>query len=173
MADTKISALTTDAAPHRTNDFAPTYDASAVATKKVALKDFGVITYMAGFSNATLTDATTYYFGWLLAAYAPATTANARRIYVQRAGIITGARITWLYGGSLGSSETFTTSIRLNNSSDTTISSACTMDGTVTFVTTSLTLAVAVGDYFEIKMVTPTWVANPGAMYGQVQVLQE
>jgi hypothetical protein len=158
LADTKISNLTTDSAPHRSNDFAPTYDASAVATKKVALKDFGVIELRAGVTNFAPADATTYYMG-AFESVAPPTSGGSRRVYIRRAGIITGASIFVLTAG--GTSETSTISVRLNNTTDTTITSSFATNATTVFTNTSLAIAVAVGDYVEIKWVTPTWVTNP------------
>jgi hypothetical protein len=171
LANTKISALSTDSAPHRTNDFAPTYDASAVATKKVALRDFGPIVLHAEFSNTNLADATTYYFG-LWGSATAATTAAGRRIYVQRAGIITAVTVAFFCSG-LSSAETFTTSLRLNNTTDTTLSTINVTTAAFQAITSTPTITVAYGDYFEIKMVTPTWATNPTGVYGNALVFLE
>jgi hypothetical protein len=171
MANTKISALTTDSAPHRTNDFAPTYDASAVATKKVALRDFGPIVLHVEFSNTNLADATTYYFG-LWGSAAATTTAAGRRIYIQRAGIITAVTVAFNIAG-LSTSETFTTYVRLNNTTDTTLSTVNVTNASFVAITSNPTITVAYGDYFEIKFVTPTWVTNPTGVYGNALVFLE
>ena len=53
-------------------------------------------------------------------------------------------------------------SFRLNNTTDTTLSSAIVNNASYTVVSvTGLSTAVAVGDYYEIKWVTPTWATNP------------
>jgi hypothetical protein len=162
MADTKISALTEDTARHGTNDFVPTYDASAGATKKVRVHALGVVPLRGGIATAfNPADATTYYFG-VWESKAPNTTAAFRRIYiVDRPGIITGCHVIITASG-LGSAETSTMSIRHNNTTDTTISSAITVTTSLqVFSNTGLSIAVSIGDYIEFKWVTPTWGTNP------------
>ena len=170
MADTKISALTTDSAPVRDTDYAPTYDASAVATKKVLLSDFGVITYMAYWSlSVAPADSTTYYLS-PHASFGLATAVANHKFYVMRAGKITGIRLFGSVGG-LGTAENSTVSFRLNDTTDTTVSSVVVFNATpFTIVNTSLSVAVAVGDFFNIKIATPAWVTNPTSvnMYAMV-----
>ena len=61
-----------------------------------------------------------------------------------------------------GSAETSTIYFRLNNTTDTVISSAIVNNATVTtFNNVALSIAVTAGDYFEFKWITPTWVTNP------------
>lgn len=172
MASTKISALTTDSSPHRTNDFAPTYDASASGNKKVALKDFGVICLIGGFANFSPADATTYYFGaWLMDV--ATTGATNGQIYMPRAGIITRADV-YMLAGVLGTAETSTMSIRLNNTTDTTISAAIALAGSpFHVVNSSLGISVATTDYINIKWATPTWVTNPTNVYCRVTITLE
>lgn len=164
--------MTEDAAPHRTNDFIPTYDASAGGNKKIRVKNAGVIEMTAGFSLFSPADATTYYWGqW--DSLVPTTTANFRRMYIQRAGIITTARI-YIIGTAAGSAETSTMSLRLNNTTDTTVTSTLAITAYPTVVTnTSLTLSVAFGDYLEWKWVTPTWATNPTQLYGFMWLVLE
>ena len=169
MADTKISALTTDSAPDRVADYAPTYDASAIGTKKVLLSDFGVITYMFYWAQGVApADSTTYYLS-PFAANGLATTAANQKIYIPRAGKITGVR---LFGAAsvLGTAENSTFSVRLNDTTDTTISSVVVFNATpFTIVNTSLSIAVSVGDFINVKAVTPAWVTNPTVtMYAMV-----
>ena len=173
MADTKISALTTDNAPDRVADYAPTYDASAVGTKKVLLSDFGVITYVVTFGTAVSpADSTSYTFS-LLPNSGLATTMANHKTYVQRAGKITGVRLFGIVAGTLGTAENSTVSFRLNDTTDTTISSVVTLNATpFTIVNTSLSVAVAVGDFFNIKIATPAWVTNPTSVSIVAQVFQ-
>lgn len=104
-------------------------------------------------------DATTYFFGSLFS-IAPGTGAGTAKIYIPKAGRIT--RCFLFFNQSTGSSETSTLAIRLNNTTDTTVSSAITNDAGVTsFNNTTLNIPVAAGDYIELKWTCPTWVTNP------------
>lgn len=158
MADTKISALSTDSAPDRAADYGPTYDASAVATKKVLLSNYGGYWMNIIGASTSPSDATTYYFG----PFAPGfgATATAQRMYIPRAGKLVKARL--FLSGTNGTSESSTISFRLNDTTDTTISSAVVCNALpFTVVNSALSVAVAEDDYFAIKWVTPTWVTNP------------
>jgi hypothetical protein len=173
MANTKISGLTEDTAPHRNNDFLASYDASAVQTKKVKLKNVGVIVLTGGIATSfSPADATTYFFGvWENAA--PNTVGGFRRIYIQRAGIVTACHVT-IAGAGTGTAETSTMSLRLNNTSDSTISSSIVTNGSIqVFSNTSMSISVAIGDYLEFKWVTPTWATNPTGLVVRGSVLQE
>jgi hypothetical protein len=107
-----------------------------------------------GFSPA---DATTYYWG---GGGDSATTSGRRRIYIPRAGTV--KRIDLFMNFAAGSSETSVVSFRLNDTTDTTISSSVNLSS-APFVAnvTGLSIAVALGNFFEIKWVTPTWITNP------------
>lgn len=166
MADTKISALTTDTAPDRTADYVPTYDASAVATKKVLLSNLGGYYITAMAQNFSPADATTYYMGVTGVAGA---TESSFKIYIPRAGKITKARI--MIAGTNGTSETSTMSIRLNATTDTTISSTVALNALpYTAVNSALSIAVAEDDYISVKWATPTWVTNPTGLYIAVYI---
>lgn len=167
-----INGMTADSSPDRTADYVVTYDASASAEKKVLLGNLGGYVLSAGFSNSSPADATTYYFGsWDGLGIGP--TNDSRRVYFQRAGKVTKIDV-YLRVGSTGSGETSTMSFRLNDTTDTTISSAIEANSTNEhFTNTALSISVAVGDYFEIKWVSPTWVTNPTGVYGIVRVFVE
>jgi hypothetical protein len=159
MADAKISALTALTAPDGAADYAPVADASDLtATKKVLLKLFGGLPVMVQGSSNNPADATTYYFGPFATSWGGAATGN--RIYVPRPGKLVKARLFIVC--TTGTSETSTVSFRLNDTTDTTISSAVALNATpFTVVNSALSVAVAEDDYFSIKWVTPTWVTNP------------
>ena len=109
---------------------------------------------------ASPADSTTYYCGGhgLLMAVAQ----GNRRIYFNKACTIKVVTLYYLVSGTLGTTETLTVSLRLNQTTDTTISSAVTWDALNTVFTNSgLSIAVAAGDYFEFKHVTPAWATNP------------
>lgn len=157
-----INLLTTDSSPDRGADYVATYDASAGGPKKVLLNNLGAYALQVGSANDSPADATTYYFGCLLGT-GVTTTEGRRKMRIPRAGTIT--RIDLFINCSTGSSETSTISFRLNGTTDTTISSAVNLGATPFEANvTGLSIAVAAGDYFEIKWVTPTWATNPTAV---------
>ena len=110
---------------------------------------------------ASPADGTTYYFGSNVVATLN-TTAGRARIYIPAAGTIDACYLFLTTTGTLGSSETSTISIRLNNTTDTTVSAAVLANEAVTaFSNNGLSIAVVAGDYIEMKWVTPTWATNP------------
>ncbi len=104
------------------------------------------------------TDAQTIYFGYL--PKQPVTTAATSKIYIRKAGTIKMAEI-YCYSGTAGTNEAWPVYIRLNNTTDTQIASLSVATSERVFSNTGLSIAVAVGDYIEIKAVNPTWVTNP------------
>lgn len=111
-------------------------------------------------------DATTYYFGNFYS-LAPGTTAQTRRIYIPKGGIITACNLFVVSTGA-GTSEQSTISIRLNNSTDTTLTSILDLSATSVIISESnLSIVVADNytDYIEMKWVTPTWVTNPTGVF--------
>ena len=136
---------------------------SAVTYASTVINSFQVA---AGFASSSPVDATTYYFG-SFPHVALGTTAAINRLYFLRAGTVVAADIA-IYC-TTGTSETSTMSFRLNNTTDTTLSSAVALNASPFHVqNTALSIAVAVGDYCEIKWVTPTWVTNPTNVVGRV-----
>ena len=171
MADTKISALTTDSTPDRTADYSPTYDASAVATKKVLLSNYGAIMYMAFMSlQVSPADSTSYVCSGI-PSFGLVTNFLSHKIYVPRAGLIVAARVFGIC--TTGSAENSTIAIRLNDTTDTTITSTLAMNASpFTANNTALSIAVAATDFFGIKWTTPAWVTNPTSVSFYVQVYQ-
>lgn len=111
-----------------------------------------------GFNPA---DATTYYLG---GNNQPAgnTTDGAYDIVIPKAGTIKAVTISSNTGGTLGSNETSSISIRLNSTSDTLITSSfATNPSPGFFSNTSMSVSVAVGDKVSLKWVTPTYATNP------------
>lgn len=113
-------------------------------------------------------DATTYYTGF----GSMTTTAAARRIYIPKSGTIKA-----VYGFvvcTAGSNEAVSLYVRLNNTTDTTITTTLDLSSnTVAFNATGLSTAVVAGDYIELKMVCPTWATNPTGVNFAVQVYIE
>ncbi len=106
-------------------------------------------------------DATTYY-GGARPALSTTTTAAVSRMVIPQAGTITRCDVFVANDGTLGSGETSTLSIRLNNTTDTTVTSALTTNNAANvFNNISLSITVDAGAYIEFKWVTPTWATNP------------
>ena len=103
-------------------------------------------------------DGQTIYFGML--PKAPITTANVSKVYIRKAGAIKIAEI-YNYSGTAGTAEAWSLYIRKNNSADTLIATVSAAANERVFSNTALNIAVAVGDYIEIKAVNPTWATNP------------
>jgi hypothetical protein len=113
--------------------------------------------FCGGFSPA---DGAVIYIGQ--SATASVTTAAVRKVFFPRAGTVTRIDLKFV-NGVVGDSATSTISFRLNNTTDTAISSAVN-NSTATQVInlTSISVAVVAGDYFEIKWACPTWgTTNP------------
>jgi hypothetical protein len=106
-------------------------------------------------------DATTYFAG-SLSALGAGTTAAERRVYIPRPGVIQVAYLYFLTAGTLGSSETSSISIRVNDTTDYLITNAVALDARSKALNNSgMSVGVQAGDYVELKWVTPTWVTNP------------
>jgi hypothetical protein len=107
-------------------------------------------------------DATTYYFGFI--PVLALTTSNAvQRVYPPKAGTIRAVRI--IFNQVVGSAETSSMWLRINDTTDYLISSAVTNDSVVTtFLKQGLSIPLTTSDYFEIKWTTPTWVTNPTSL---------
>lgn len=104
-------------------------------------------------------DTTTYYIG---VNGLPNIAEGVSRAYIPKSGTIKSCYIHIANGGVLGSGETSTISIRVNNTTDTTVSSVITTNSTVqVFSNTNLSIPISAGDYIELKLVTPSWATNP------------
>jgi hypothetical protein len=116
---------------------------------------------MGSHASFSYLDATTYYFGQPFTAD-PTTTAQNRKIFIPKAGVIKRIDVIAFLTGTLGTTETSTMSIRLNDTTDTTIVTTINLSTAFSsYVNSALNIAVAAGDYVEFKFVTPTWVTNP------------
>ena len=103
-------------------------------------------------------DGSTVYFGML-----PKTitlTANMSKVYVRKAGTIKIAEI-YCYSGTAGTAEAWSLYIRKNNTTDYLIATLTVSASERVFSNTGLSIAMAVGDYFEIKSIYPTFATNP------------
>jgi hypothetical protein len=104
------------------------------------------------------TDAQTVYFGML--PKAPTTTVNTSKIYIRKAGTLKIAEI-YCYSGTAGTNEAWSLYVRKNNTTDYLIATLSVATSERVFTNSSLSIAVAAGDYIEIKGIQPTWATNP------------
>ncbi len=103
-------------------------------------------------------DGQTIYFGQL--PKAPVTAAATSRIYIRRAGTLKIAQI-YCFSGTAGTAEAWSLYVRLNNTTDTLIATVSSATSERVFSNSSLSIAVAAGDYVEVKAINPTWATNP------------
>ena len=103
-------------------------------------------------------DGATIYFGML--PKAPVTVAGNSKVYIRKAGTIKIAEI-YCYSGTAGSNEAWSLYIRKNNTTDMLIATLNLATSERVFSNTGLSIAVAVGDYIEIKAINPSWGTNP------------
>lgn len=103
-------------------------------------------------------DAATYYIGMMPKALT--TTAGANKCYMRAAGTIKRVEL-YTYAGTAGTNENVSFYVRKNNTTDTLIQTVGAATNERIFTNSSLSIAMAAGDYFEIKMVCPTWATNP------------
>jgi hypothetical protein len=109
-------------------------------------------------------DAATIYFGML--PKAPVTSAAISKVYIRKGGTIKIAQI-YCYSGTAGTSEAWSLYVRKNNTTDYLIATLSVATSERVFSNTGLSIAVAVGDYIEIKGIQPTWTTNPATtIYG-------
>jgi hypothetical protein len=104
-------------------------------------------------------DGTTYYYGNNYT-NAATTTATNRRIYIPKTGTIKYVDISTVC--TVGTSEATTLNLRLNNTTNTTISTTLNFSSAVQFQQVSgLSISVVAGDYIEMQFVAPTYATNP------------
>lgn len=113
--------------------------------------------------SATPGDSATYFLATAQAMTTFTASGNANtRFYIPKAGLVLACYGTATVSGTLGSAGSSTLSIRLNNSSEVTVSSSIALTSADNpFSGTGLNLTVAAGDYIEFKWVTPTFATNP------------
>jgi hypothetical protein len=105
-------------------------------------------------------DGSTYYYGGENAA---TTGANIRNMPFPFAGTIVYAAVVILVNGTKADATTFSAYIRVNDTTDLTITTSAQATAAIQkYSTSALSTAVSVDDYFEGKIVFPTWpTTNP------------
>jgi len=117
-------------------------------------------TLQATHAGVNYAASTIYYFGSM--GGNTTTTAQRNKIYIPANGTIKKAYVSYFVGGTLASTEAITFAIRHNNTTDYTVSNTAKLDAAIVdFNSTSLNIAVAAGDFIEMKVTTPAFVTAP------------
>ncbi len=105
-------------------------------------------------------DATTYYFG--STPQSSGTAADVNRVYLPHAGTIKAVYASFQQTAAGVGTENSTIAVRLNNSTDISVSTTVLNNAAFTKVSnTGLSTAVVAGDYIEGKFTSATWATNP------------
>ncbi len=139
--------------------------ANATHNHKNAAGGGAITTYLtleiAATNFAAPADATTYYIGNSAAPQTTETLTNPSSVPI--AGTVIAVYGT-MRNNTNSSNEQSTISLRLNETTDTTISSTLVNNANITsFSVTGLSVAVAAADRLRLKWVTPTWVTTDPA----------
>lgn len=123
------------------------------------MKQKHLITIPFGHASANPLDGETVYFGCMNAT-GITTTAAYRRVYVPCKCILRKIIFYEISTGDTGTNEDWVASIRKNNTTDYSIATVG-VAGIRVFSNYLMSAPFDAGDYFEIKLVNPTWVTNP------------
>lgn len=118
-------------------------------------------------------NATAYFFGALNTNFNSLNTSAgaAGRLNFPRAGTVNYVSIC-IACGVVGTSETSSLYLRINNTTDYLISSSVVANGfNNLFQNTALGVTVSAGDYAHFKWVTPTWATKPTSVSASAQIL--
>jgi hypothetical protein len=96
----------------------------------------------------------------------------ATRFYIPIAGTITKCYGNIGVAGTLGSAQNCTVAIRLNNTTDTNVTTTLQLTAVSNlFNNTALSIAVVAGDYIEVKFTGPAWTTNPTTVRAAISIL--
>lgn len=124
-------------------------------------------------------NATTYYMALAVGALtgdpvtSPATVAEAFVPNVLVPALIVGAYINVIVSGTLGSAQQATFSVRVNNTTDFQLSNAVNFTAILNnLAITGLAIPLNAGDFFQVKILTPTWTPSlPTAVFIGVRLV--
>ena len=168
-----------------TTSTSPVQSIASVGTDRHALTSNGAGT-LPSFQNFNRIESA--YFTWTsTGTYNPV---DGNTAYMALGGAISGSSggVTRVYtmpsaitikaaygvvniAGTLGSSQNVSVYIRVNNTTDTAITTTSQWTANpTTFSNTGLSLALSAGDFIVIKLVFPTWTTNPTSISMAVQL---
>ena len=139
---------------------------------KTALNLHTQVDFVLQFTSATFSpaDGTTYYFSSFGTINS---TVNLRTLVVPINCILVGYTISTSNAGTC-TQETVGVYFRLNNTTDVLLSNAVTFSNTAlvtnNFYAMNLNTNLTVGDFYELKTVSPTWVTNPTSVSYSIQL---
>lgn len=108
-------------------------------------------------------DASTYYFGAQALLVNPSE--NLSRFYFPCSGTIIAAELVTFVAGTIGSSGNATVSVRLNSTTDFTVSSSVIFTTALMLYSADLSIPISRGDWIQGKVVYPTWTTNPTQIF--------
>lgn len=86
--------------------------------------------------------------------------------------LITDVYVDILVAGTLGTTEQATISIRVNNTTDFTITAVAQYNAVSQgYSNNALAIQLNPGDFFVVKVVPPAWATNPTAVYHNCQIV--
>lgn len=118
----------------------------------------GYCLYFGCVNTTTWVDATPTYVGARMGN--AATTGGLQKVRIPKTGTIKVAYVH-TYSVTAGSNESWSTYVRVNNTTDTLIQALAASTNEREWSNTALSIAVTQGDYIEIKFDNPTWGTNP------------
>lgn len=112
-------------------------------------------------------DSTTYLFGEMTSGYTSASYASGK-IQIPTSGTITA--VAWTIfsdGGTNASTENVSLYARINDTTDTTLTTTSNWSTVTSAVSGRATVSIAVtaGQFVMLKIVTPAWATNPTGLY--------
>lgn len=119
-------------------------------------------------------DSTTYYFGNFIAV--PQSFEPFVRIYIPFDCTIKSIYLAAFMYTTAASSENVSVYIRVNNSTDHTLSTTWKWDVVNTdnlLLVSGLAIALSAGDFISIKIVTPNFATNPATTYHKATIFYE
>lgn len=142
------------------NDVLTSNGASALPTFKTP--NGGLIYEISSNANSPI-DGATYFISQSITFIGTTTSGSAgTRYYIVQTGTIKTCYGAITVQGTLGSNENCTIALRLNNTTDTNVTTTLQLTAASNaFNNSGLSIAVAAGDYFEVKFIGPTWATNP------------
>ena len=107
-------------------------------------------------------DGATYYLSTVNVVQGFTASSAQTRLYMPKAGTITAAYGNVTVSGTLGSAQNTTIALRLNDTTNTNVTTTLTLDAiSANFSNGALSTAVAAGDFIDVLMICPTWNPNP------------
>ena len=166
--NTKMSYSDTASMSSRINLKVNISDTGTMLSKYLRKTDTATLSSRIGYAlnigalGSNYSASTTYYFG--MPAIASTSTAAIRRIYIPYSGTIKACQL-YARTTNATSTESWTISIRLKNTSNTSIGSVGNASQDKVWSNSSLSISVTEGDYIELITTTPAWSTLPSTTY--------